>query len=85
MGAAVGEQFLHVGSHDVLAQQQDGGLSPTAADLDGGPQALVGVRRGHADVSDDQLGTQLECTGYQFGSTPDGGDHLVTAVAQEQC
>ena len=40
---------------------------------------------GHADVSDDQLGTQLECTGYQFGSTPDGGDHLVTAVAQEQC
>ena len=46
-----GVPLLHV-----LRQHEDGDVRPLGADHQGRPDALVGVRRGHPDVGDHQVG-----------------------------
>src|SRR5205085_12657868 len=55
-GGTAPQQLDGPGGLDVLAEQQQGrGVAP-AADLDGGPDALVGVGGRHADVDDGHVG-----------------------------
>ena len=51
-----GEELAGVPLLDVLRQDQHGQPRVQAAQVHGGPQALVGVRRGHPDVGDQDVG-----------------------------
>ena len=52
----VGEEPLGVSRLEVLAEQHDGGSRVPLADRAGGDEPLVGVRRGHADVDNGDIG-----------------------------
>ena len=55
-GRVVGQQVGRVAGLDVLGEQQDARARVAAAELDGGPQALVGEGGRHADVDDGHVG-----------------------------
>jgi hypothetical protein len=54
-----------------------------AAELDGGPQPLVGVGWRHADVDHGDVGTVLGHGGEQGVAVGNGGGHLVAPVLEE--
>ena len=51
-----GEQLGGVALLDVLRQHEDADPRPARADLEGGPEAVVGVGRRHAHVDDGEVG-----------------------------
>src|SRR5215211_4185483 len=82
LGAA-GEQVAGVALLHVLGQDQDGGGGGALADLQGGPQALVGVGGGHAHVDHGQVGPVGVDGRDQAGAVADLGDDLDPAVGQQ--
>ena len=63
-----GEELAGVPLLDVLRQDQHGQPRVQAAQVHRGPQALVGVRRGHPDVGDQHVG-QRRRTGPRAATT----------------
>src|SRR5215213_10827873 len=80
---AAGEQVAGVALLDVLGEDQDGRPGGPLADLQGGPQALVGVGGGHADVDHGQVGTVGVNGRDQAGAVADLGHDLDPAVGQQ--
>jgi hypothetical protein len=82
-GGVAFQQPRRVPGLDVLGEHQDPGLGVVAAEMEGGPQPLVGVRRRHPDIHHGDVGPML-CHGCEQGvAVGHGGAHLVTAVLEQ--
>ena len=81
---AARQQVRRVALLDVLAEDQDRGVGPAAPCLDGGADALVGLRRRHPHVDDRQVGLVLVERGEQRLAVADAGDDLVAVVGQQR-
>lgn len=83
MPRAAREQIGRVALLDVLAQDQDRCVRTPAARLDGGPDALVGLRGRHPHVDDREV-RPVQLQGFeQRLAVADPGDDLVAVVGEQ--
>ena len=68
---------------DVLRQHEDPDRRPPVADRDRRPQTVVGVRRGHPDVDDAQVGLVPLDGAEQLVGVADRGDDLLTGIGED--
>ncbi len=77
------EQVLGVGALDVLAEHQDGQVRLLLAQLDRGPQALVGEAGRHPYIGHHDVRVVFEDRLGQFLSSARSGDHLMAETLQQ--
>jgi hypothetical protein len=82
-GCAALQQPRGVPGLDVLGEHEYPGIGVIAAEIEGGAQTFVGVRRWHPDVDNGDVRAVSRHRGQQRARVGDRRGHLVTAVGEQ--